>query len=321
MKKIKLVSILCIVALLGVCVASMIGCAELELTPEMEDLIKEEVAKMQGPQGEPGPAGPAGSAGPQGETGSAGPAGSQGDPGPAGPAGPQGEPGPQGEVGPAGSPGSTGATGATGPTSLFTISLTRKNGGSARVHSAQVFSGTVAIALSAVGVVGTPDEGTIVITPTVPLPLGYLQSISWQEYLTTGYPPHIDIYLDNTGDGVADDLLVVEYAYNNMTHYTTEAPMPYGALIQAWYATFSDDGNGPAQVDDTCYAWLNSGAAGPPGGAGHIAGTLAQWKSGISGFNATSTIVKIELEVDDWVVLSQAFVDQITINGVVVWAQ
>lgn len=153
----------------------------------------------------------------------------------------------------------------------------------------------------------------------VPLVLGQLQSISWMEYLTAGYPPHVDIYLDNTGDGVADDALVIEYAYNSMTHYA-EAPMPYGALTGAWYATFNDDGNGPAQVDDTCYAWLNSGASGPPGGGGHTAGTLAQWKAGTLGtFDNTSAIVKIEIEVDNWVVQSNAYVDVIKVNGQTVW--
>jgi len=124
MKKTKFLSVLLIIALVGLFVVPMMGCEELEITPELEELIREEAAKLQGEQGEPGPAG---SAGPQGEQG---PVGTQGEPGPAGPRGPagsqggqgsQGEPGPQGEVGPrgssgsSGSDGSTGATGATGP--------------------------------------------------------------------------------------------------------------------------------------------------------------------------------------------------------------
>jgi len=124
MKK-KLLSILCVIALLGLCVVPMMGCEEVEITPEMEELIREELAKLQGEQGEPGPAGPQGEpgdtgpSGPQGEQGlqgERGPAGSAGPAGPAGSQGSQGEQGPQGEAGPAGSPGPKGATGATGAT-------------------------------------------------------------------------------------------------------------------------------------------------------------------------------------------------------------
>ena len=122
MKKTKLLSVLCVIALLGLCVVPMVGCEEVEITPEMEELIREELAKLQGPQGEPGPAGlqgergPAGSAGPQGEQGLQGERGPAGSAGPAGSQGSQGEQGPQGEAGPAGPPGSKGATGATGAT-------------------------------------------------------------------------------------------------------------------------------------------------------------------------------------------------------------
>jgi len=279
----------------------MIGCAELELTPEMEDLIKDEVAKMQDPQGEAGLAGSAGPQGPQGEAGLVGPAGSQGPQGPTG---------------------STGATGPAGAPPMFSVSLTARNGGQATISNTPVYTGSYSVFLQTTGAIAAPDEGTIILTPIVPMALGQLQSISWMEYLTAGYPPHVDIYLDNDGDGLADDSLVVEYAYNNMTHYTTEAPMPYGALLGAWYATFSDDGNGPVSVNDTCYAWLNSGASGPPSGSGHIAGTLAQWKAGSLGtFDAISVIVKIEIEVDNWVVQSNAYVDVIKVNGQTVWAQ
>ena len=239
-----------------------------------------------------------------------------------GPQGPAGAAGPQGPAGATGSRGSTGATGPQGPAGappMFSVTLTNRNGGQATLSSTQAQSGSYSAYLQTTGAIATPDEGTIVLTPIVPMALGELQSVSWQEYLTAGYPPHVDIYLDNDGDGVADDSLAIEYAYNTMAHYA-EAPMPYGALLGAWYATFADDGNGPAQVDDTCYAWLNSGAAGPPGGGGHIAGTLSQWKAGTLGtFNSTSSIVKIEIEVDNWVVQSTAYVDTIVVNSVIVW--
>ena len=118
--KTKLLSALCIIALLGLCVVPMMGCEEVELTPELEELIREELAKLQGeqgPQGEPGPAGSQGEPGSAGALGLQGERGLQGKPGPAGSQGEQGEqgePGPQGERGKDGS-GSSGSSGATGP--------------------------------------------------------------------------------------------------------------------------------------------------------------------------------------------------------------
>lgn len=82
MKEVKFIGVLCMVALLLLLLA---GCeSKVELTPEMEDLIKEEVANLQGPQGEPGLQGEPGPAGSQGESGPQGPAGSTGATGPAG---------------------------------------------------------------------------------------------------------------------------------------------------------------------------------------------------------------------------------------------
>jgi hypothetical protein len=101
----------------------MMGCEEIEITPEMEELIREELAKLQGDQGELGPAGSQGepgTAGPQGEQGEVGPKGSTGAKGATGSTGTQGIQGEQGPAGPAGAgasgpKGSTGAKGATGP--------------------------------------------------------------------------------------------------------------------------------------------------------------------------------------------------------------
>ncbi len=116
--KTKFLRVLCIIALLGLSVVPMMGCEEVELTPELEELIQEELAKLQGEQGVPGPAGPQGEPGPagsQGEQGPAGPAGSQGEQGPQGEPGEKGEAGSDGSSGSSGSDGSSGSTGATGP--------------------------------------------------------------------------------------------------------------------------------------------------------------------------------------------------------------
>lgn len=165
------------------------------------------------------------------------------------------------------------------------------------------------------------NEDRIVVPVAAGTTLGNIASISWQEWLVFGYPPHVDIILDKNNDNVADDALVFEYAYNNMSHYTeNNGLMPFGAVQGAWYNTFNDDGNGPSAITNTSYGWLASGAPGPPipaGGtaAGHTGGTLAQWKAGAigTGITATTTVLRLEIEVDSWVMDCQAQVRNILV--------
>ncbi len=154
------------------------------------------------------------------------------------------------------------------------------------------------------------SEARIIVDVPAGTTLGDIDSIAWSEYLMQGYPPHVDIIIEG-------DALVFEYAHNTDAHYA-EAPMPYGALLGGWYQTFSDDGEGPAAVTDTSFAWLSSGAAGPyPSGSGFIGGTLADWKAGSvdAGVNASTPVLRLEIEVDNWVVDSEAYVDDIMVNG------
>ena len=180
--------------------------------------------------------------------------------------------------------------------------------------------------LTATGTAGTEDR--IVIDMPAGFTLGMLNSISWAEYLIAGYPPHVDVILDLDTDGNYDDdddALVFEYAYNDLTHYTDEAPMPYGAITGAWYATFSDDGNGPAAVDDDAMAWATKGAPGaPPLGGNFYFYSLADWKIGVtyeaSGqsektIDSDSIVLRLEIEVDNWVIDSEAYVTNIKVNG------
>ncbi len=143
--------------------------------------------------------------------------------------------------------------------------------------------------------------------------LNDIVSIAWQEYLVSGYPPHVDLIILRS-DGVLD-ALVFEYSYNTMAHYA-DGPMPYGALTGDWYATFADDGSGPALINDAAFAWLSSGDPGPPGGM--IEGTLAQWKAGtvLATVDGNSPVIRIEIEVDNWVVQSDAYLDSVAVNGV-----
>jgi len=155
------------------------------------------------------------------------------------------------------------------------------------------------------------DEARFVVTVPSGITLGDIYTISWQEFLVAGYPPHVDIILDLGGS--ITDALVFEYAYNN---HITEAPMPYGALTGYWYQTFSDDGLGPAVIDGTTYCWLSSG---PAGGPSIIGGTLNAWKTGgITGglgINTNTPVLRLEFELDNWVVQSDAYLDDVEING------
>ena len=171
---------------------------------------------------------------------------------------------------------------------------------------------------------GPGTESRIIIDVPEDFTLGMLESISWDEYLVAGYAPHVDVFIDADDDDDYDDTLVFEYAYNTEAHYA-EAPMPYGAMTGAWYQTFSDDVLGPAQVDDGANGWLASGAPGPLGGPGFIYYTLALWKAGVDvdgvpgiDINSDTEVIALEIEVDNWVVQSEAYVDdiEIVINGV-----
>ena len=159
------------------------------------------------------------------------------------------------------------------------------------------------------------DEARIVMPVPEGTTLADIAAVSWWEYLVAGYPPHLDIMLDIDGDGTIDDSLVFEYAYNDVALHYLEGPMPYGALTGDWYQTFSDDGNGPAQVDDAAYGWLSSGPPGPPGDPAFISGTLAGWKSGLVDpvIDGTTSVVSLEIEIDNWVVQSEAYIDDIVI--------
>jgi hypothetical protein len=190
-----------------------------------------------------------------------------------------------------------------------------------------------AIYLSATGDPAGQEARVVVGLPSGTT-LGDIDSISWDEYLVKGYPPHVDIILDLDDDGIADDALVVEYAYNLDAHYYDNAQVTgdtaYDAEKDAWYATFSDDGDGPTSVTDTTFAWLSSGAPGPypvsggllPIGYGSVdgnfvGGTLAEWKAGsvVPAITSSDKVLRLEIEIDNWIIDTQAYVDNIKVNG------
>jgi len=211
---------------------------------------------------------------------------------------------------------------------VFPFELGGKAGGNyiAEYSTTQIHTGSSSVHLATTGTVGNGDEARIRIDfsafPEGEMPtLGDIESISWYEYLVTGYPPHVDIKVDTDGDGIEDDALVIEYAYNTVAHYGETYPT-YGALTGEWYQTFSDDGNGPAVIGDTANAWPTTGPAGPPADVCH---TLAEWKAGITygskTIDASTSVLALEIEVDNWGVQSEAYVDDIVINDMPVFGQ
>jgi len=144
--------------------------------------------------------------------------------------------------------------------------------------------------------------------------LDSLTSISWLRYSVSGYAPHVDVIVEVEG---GTDALVFEYAYNTTEgDVRSEGQPTYGTVPGAWYSTFDDDEYGVSAIDDTAKAWLNSG---PAGGLDIIRGTLAEWKAGTVDESVTgsSTVLRFEIEVDNWMAVSEAYVDDIAINGVV----
>ncbi len=117
--------------------------------------------------------------------------------------------------------------------------------------------------------------------------LNDLLTMSWSVDVVSGYIAHVDVLIDTTGDGKADDALVFEFD-KILDGCGTGLNYPNGAID-----TFGDNGI----VDGDAYAWLSSGAAGNcQGDAGYIVETLANWKSS----NGDNKVLRFEIEVDGW---------------------
>lgn len=121
--------------------------------------------------------------------------------------------------------------------------------------------------------------------------------MTWDENLVTGYESHADVYFDINEDGVAEDAIVFEYAYNTGT----------------W-----------PLIDNAAMGWANSGAPGPLGAAAHIHHSLADWCIGVTyttsagtfTVSGTTKVIRVEIEVDNWIVDSEAYIDDVEINDV-----
>ena len=162
---------------------------------------------------------------------------------------------------------------------------------------------------------GTEDRISVKVKPGTTL--GDILEISWATYIVEGYLPHVDIILDKDGDGVKDDALVAEGAYANGN---SVAGWPFDTWIQTFegasgvYPLWGGPWPAPPaptkMVEDGTAVWLNSQGQFP-----HLY-TLAYWKAGTPGFgvDSTTSVLRLEIEVDNWVLKSTAWVDDINVT-------
>ena len=193
------------------------------------------------------------------------------------------------------------------------VTLSIKGDGTAGESWEKSFSGDTSAKLYAPFENSVGPEGRVHIEFNEDVTLGEINSIEWMQYVTMGYPAHVDIFLDvnNNGDTSDDDQLVVEFAYNPMDPHNARGP-PYTVAgdYDNWFSTFKDE----IVIDSDTNMWLNSGSAGPPT---WVNGTLKNWKDGIplSAIDASTKVLALEIEVDGWIAESQAYIDNIKLNG------
>ena len=208
-----------------------------------------------------------------------------------------------------------------------TLALDTTGSAVAEWSTAEVHVGDYSVHLKTTGAVHSGDEGRIVIALPSGTTLGDIQSISWWTYAVGGYPPHVDITLDVNGDGVVDDedMLTAEMAYNNADgKELDEGLVPaYGEWLQTFELS-ADDGFG--QIGNGTMLWVTKMGAGNDDAPW---GTLQDWKDGVvandpgadlpggTTISASAPVLALEIEIDNWVLQSEAYLDDITINGVV----
>jgi len=168
------------------------------------------------------------------------------------------------------------------------------------------------------GTAATGSEARIVITLPSGTTLGQIQSISWWTKLVSGYVPHVDISLDTDAvpDGARDAILVAEGAYQN-GDLTTGWPSGWFqtfAGVTAAYPSWAGLSGTPnlTQVDGTTAVWLSPSTPTPDQLS--IA-KLSDYQSvsGLYGVSGSTPVLFLEIEVDNWVAQSEAYVDDIVI--------
>lgn len=187
-----------------------------------------------------------------------------------------------------------------------------------------VYSGNESIRMVTTGTVGLDgNEARIVISVPEGTALDDIDSISWWVWTITGYPPHVDIVLDVNDDTLLDDvdMLTAEMAYNNFVDLELDGGL--APTLEQWLQTFElSAGDGYGEVNNDTMLWITKMGAGNDDAPW---GTLAQWKDGIVSadpepdgllddiITGEAKVLRIEIEIDNWVLQTEAFVDVIVI--------
>jgi len=183
------------------------------------------------------------------------------------------------------------------------------------------------------------NEGRIVLKLKTGTTLEEIESIEWWVNTVSGYPPHVDLLLDVDKDGTSDDALVAEFAYQPYVGpgYAYDSPrVPYGHYVEGlgasfynpvydtWVRTFQNATTELQTVkvfNDTVF-WLSSGLSGPYKG-GYF-GKLKDFKDGVvksivsnlpAPVNESTVVLEVQIEVDNWIGSSEAYVDKVFLNG------
>ncbi len=210
-------------------------------------------------------------------------------------------------------------------------SLEATDNATAALSTEEVYRGSKSVHLETTGTEGTGNEARIVI-PLTGLPggttLGDIESISWWVWTVAGYPPHVDIVMDVDEDTNLDDedMLTAEMAYNNADGKELDEGLTptTGEWLQTFELTPTD---GYGETDNGTMLWVTKMGAGNDDAPWL---TLAEWKAGDAPndpgsdglaagvIDGNAPVLRLEIEIDNWVLQTEAYVDdiEIVIGGV-----
>ena len=198
----------------------------------------------------------------------------------------------------------------------------------AELSTEQAKSPNESVHLWTEGIEGVGNEARIIIPMPTDTELGDIESISWWVWTVDGYPPHVDIVMDIDGDTELDDedMLTAEMAYNNADGIELDEGLT--PTIGEWLQTFElASGDGYGASGNGTMLWVTKMGAGNDDAPW---GTLADWKDGVVAndpgsdglsdniINSEAPVLRLEIEIDNWVHQTNAYVDdiEIVIDGV-----
>ncbi len=210
----------------------------------------------------------------------------------------------------------------------YSLETTGDDDATAELSDGQARSGEESVYLETTGTVGTGDEARIVIPLPEGTTLGDIDSISWWVWTVAGYPPHVDIVMDVDEDGELDDedILTAEMAYNNAEGIELDEGLT--PIYDEWLQTFElTSGDVYGEIGDDTMLWVTKMGAGNDDAPW---GTLGDWKAGLVAndpgsdgldddvINGNAPVLRLEIEIDNWVLQTEAYVDdiEIVIGGV-----